>query len=79
MAELVGNGLSGIEVFYSEHNREQVENYLNLAKEFKLVATGGTDFHGDLNPAIKLGTGFGSLNVKDGILADMKARLTNHA
>ncbi len=59
------HGLGGIEVHYSEHTKLQTEQYLKLAKEFGLLVTGGSDFHGEMNPAVKLGYGFGSLNVSD--------------
>ncbi len=74
VAELRDFGLGGIEVFYSEHTREMTNQYLNLAKELDLVATGGSDFHGAMNPNIKLGSGFGSLNVPDDVVAQLRAR-----
>ncbi len=69
-----GQGLAGVEVFYSEHSPAQVERYGALARRHGLVATGGSDFHGALNPAIRLGVGFGSLKVPDGIVDELEAR-----
>ncbi len=43
---LVREGLKGIEVFYPEHTKSQRKFYLEIAKEFGLIATGGTDYHG---------------------------------
>jgi predicted metal-dependent phosphoesterase TrpH len=74
IAELRDFGLGGIEVFYSEHTPQITSQYLNLAKEFGLVATGGSDFHGAMNPDIKLGSGFGSLQVPDEVVAQLSAR-----
>ncbi len=74
VAELRDFGLGGIEVFYSEHTREMTNQYLNLAKEVGLVATGGSDFHGAMNPDVKLGSGFGSLHVPDDVVAQLRAR-----
>ena len=65
VAGLAAYGLSGIEVYYSEHNPAQVKEYLALAQTLNLVATGGSDFHGAANPLIELGSGFGSLRVPD--------------
>jgi 3',5'-nucleoside bisphosphate phosphatase len=48
-------GLEGIEVYYPEHSQGMVNFYLSLAKQLKLLVTGGTDFHGSLKPEIKLG------------------------
>jgi 3',5'-nucleoside bisphosphate phosphatase len=68
VAKLAGIGLDGIEVFYSEHSKGQEREYLSLVQEFNLIATGGSDFHGKLNPQIRLGVGFGSLQVQDEIM-----------
>lgn len=43
--ELKKLGLKGIECFSSHHSYSQVVHYLRLAKQHKLIATGGSDFH----------------------------------
>jgi len=43
---LVENGLQGIEAYHPEHDHSMVEKCLNLAKEYNLIPTGGSDFHG---------------------------------
>ena len=43
--ELIKLGVDGIEAHYSKHTREQEEIYLKLAKKYKLLVTGGSDFH----------------------------------
>jgi hypothetical protein len=43
--ELVASGLVGIEVFYPSHSTPQVARYRQLAGQFGLVMTGGSDFH----------------------------------
>lgn len=72
--ELADIGLRGIEVYYPEHSREQVQEYLALAGEFELVATGGSDFHGEINPGIELGKGFGSLQVPDMVVEELRRK-----
>ena len=72
--KLTGLGLQGIEVYYSEHNVEQVAQYRELAREFALVPTGGSDFHGTPNPQIRLGIGFGQLVVPDEVESQLRAR-----
>src|SRR5262249_52583806 len=42
---LVDNGLQGLEVYHSEHSPEETALYRDLAAEFQLVETGGSDFH----------------------------------
>ena len=72
--ELKEAGLQGIEVYYSEHSDRQRAEYLGLAAELDLVATGGSDFHGEINPAVKLGYGFGSLRVPDDVVDALRER-----
>jgi predicted metal-dependent phosphoesterase TrpH len=74
ISELVGWGLAGIEVFYPEHGSDRRQLYKGLAKEFDLVMTGGSDFHGAMNPAIQLGRGFGNVKVADSVLGDLRGR-----
>lgn len=50
-------GLRGIEVFHSEHTPEDAALYHSLASRFQLIETGGSDFHGDAKPNVRLGTG----------------------
>jgi predicted metal-dependent phosphoesterase TrpH len=50
-------GLSGIEVFHSEHTPLDTEEFARIARTFSLIPTGGTDFHGDNKPGIQLGSG----------------------
>jgi predicted metal-dependent phosphoesterase TrpH len=56
-------GLKGLEVFYPGHPRQAVTLYLALAEKFGLLVTGGSDFHGQLTPDIKIGKGTGDLHV----------------
>jgi hypothetical protein len=50
-------GLQAIEVYHSDHDPKDVRLYLDIAKRFDLLATGGSDYHGTAKPQIKLGTG----------------------
>ena len=59
----VKNGLMGMECRYSGYTEEQVQYLLALAKEYSLVPTGGSDFHGSVKPHIALGDGTGGLFV----------------
>ncbi len=74
VAGLADYGLQGIEVYYPEHTSVQVEEYLGLARRFDLVAAGGTDFHGDLNPGLNMGTGFGGFSVPDRVYEALEER-----
>lgn len=46
--ELQRQGLKGIECFSSHHNWDQTAHYETLADRYKLIITGGSDYHGDL-------------------------------
>lgn len=53
---LVEEGLSGLEVFSSYHTMKEEEHFLALAKEYNLIVTAGSDFHGGaVKPTVKLG------------------------
>ena len=56
-------GLRGVEVYYSEHNKYFTNFLLSQASRLGLLVTGGSDFHGANKPDIKLGRGFGNLQV----------------
>ena len=56
-------GLQGIEIYYPEHSTVQTAFYETLAERFGLLATGGTDFHGDATPGIQIGSGRGDFHV----------------
>ena len=56
--ELIALGLKGIEIIHSKGIEEDRNYYKELAKEFNLITTGGTDYHGpEVKPSIELGTG----------------------
>ncbi len=56
-------GLKGIESRYSLFSIEETQYLENLADEYSLLKSGGSDFHGLNKPDILLGTGKGNLNV----------------
>ena len=56
-------GLSAIETRYSLFDENTAKKADALAKRFGLLASGGSDFHGEAKPAISLGTGKGDLHV----------------
>jgi hypothetical protein len=61
--DLIDNGLQGLEVYHSEHSPEDTALFKELAAQFNLIETGGTDFHGDNKPSIHLGTGKASVQL----------------
>jgi len=61
--ELVSMGLKGLEVYYPGHTPEQTRRLLDLARLRELLVTGGSDFHGAIQPDIEMGIGRGGLFV----------------
>lgn len=43
---LLGAGIKGLEVWHVKHTPLMVNYYLNITKKNKLIATGGSDYHG---------------------------------
>lgn len=56
ISKLVDFGLMGLEVYYPEHTQSMINFYLNLARKFNLLVTGGSDCHGKAKPEIKIGS-----------------------
>ncbi len=56
-------GIQGVEVYYPEHRPEQIRLFAELAQHHNLLMTGGTDFHGAIQPEIEIGSGRGDLHV----------------
>lgn len=65
-------GLDGIEVFYPGFTADQSSMLQELAGEYDLAISGGSDFHGDNIPAVKLGCGYGGLYVPESVLDGLK-------
>jgi predicted metal-dependent phosphoesterase TrpH len=70
---LLEAGLEGIEVFHSEHTPADCAEFAGIARRYCLIQTGGSDFHGDNKPGIRLGSGIdGNLNLPYRFFEEMK-------
>ena len=58
-------GLDAMEVCYSQYTPLQEDMLKNLAREYELLSSGGSDYHGIHIPGIQPGTGKGDLSVPD--------------
>ncbi len=72
---LVQAGLGGVETYYSSHSQDDTRHYEDMAKRYDLVATGGSDFHGQNKPDIQLGFGFGKLRVPYEVLDRLREKI----
>ena len=57
VGELCEMGLKGIETYYSSNMGFDEDNVRSIALKYKLIMTGGTDFHGSNKPGLEIGTG----------------------
>lgn len=55
VGELVGHGLAGIEAYHVDHTPEQRARLVEIAAEYGLLVTGGTDYHSPDAPHPDLG------------------------
>ncbi len=69
----IGFGLEGIECRHSSHTPGQMMYLEQLAAEYGLVKTGGSDFHGSVKKNIQLGTGSGLVSVPESWLEPLKS------
>lgn len=58
-------GMDGMEVVYSKFTPEQTERAKQIASEFGLLYSGGSDYHGDNKPDIAMGVGRGNLQIPE--------------
>ena len=65
-------GLQGMETQYPKYTPEQTVLAQALAKEYHLLESGGSDFHGANKPDIQLGSGRGELRVGMELLKQIK-------
>ena len=76
MQELADDGMNAIEAYHSDHSPEDTELYLRLAKQYGLLVTGGSDFHGAVKPSVRLGVGAGNLRIPSDLVEQLRATQT---
>ncbi len=55
IALFITYGLKGIEVYHCAHKERHEKKYRKAAKKYKLIMTGGSDFHGENKDGVTLG------------------------
>ena len=75
LKELKIAGLDALEAYYPEYTPTRTATALQMASEYQLAVSGGSDFHGSIHPDIQLGRGRGSLQVPDEVLEPLKKAL----
>jgi predicted metal-dependent phosphoesterase TrpH len=74
---LIPMGLMGVEAYYPKHPPQFRDHVLELAEKYKIIVTGGTDFHGDLTPELQLGCGNGNLHIPAAVFETLMEKLEN--
>ena len=68
--ELIELGLAGLEAFYPSHSRFKTNHYVELARHYNILATGGSDCHG----ANKENVIMGEVRVPYQVVLDLKEK-----
>ena len=74
LPQAVENGLDAMEVYYPEFSEAETTLAGQIAAEFALLPSGGSDFHGANKPDIRLGTGRDNLKIPNSVLENLAAR-----
>jgi predicted metal-dependent phosphoesterase TrpH len=74
VSSLADAGLGALESVYGRYDQGTRDTLTALARQFDLVPTGGSDFHGSYKPDLAVGTGLGDLGVPDEIVGELHAR-----
>ena len=74
-AALLPHGLEAIECFHPEHTTPDTHACLEIAADYGLETTGGSDFHGSYKPDIQLATGKdGNIQITLPVLQNLRRR-----
>lgn len=73
----VETGLDGMEVLYPMFDEMQTACAKALCEEFSILPSGGSDFHGDNKPHIKIGVGEGNLAIPEKFVKSLEKRACN--
>lgn len=76
IAGIVDLGIDGVEVYYPEHNENQIKDYEKLAKDHGLLITGGSDFHG--TDSMESHSPLGAAGLSDDLLLNIKRNMLNN-
>lgn len=75
LQEAVLCGLDGMETIYSTYDKQTASLAKQVADEFHLLHSGGSDYHGFNKPHIQIGVGQGDLSVPHELMTALEKRL----
>lgn len=67
-------GLAAMETFYSKYDAKTTALACRIAKEYGLLESGGSDYHGNRKPDVLLGTGKGNLSIPFSVLEKLEGK-----
>lgn len=67
------HGTMAVEVYYSTYDENDIKTVRTLAKQTRLLESGGSDFHGNIKPDISLGTGKGKMQIPYTVYETLKS------
>lgn len=68
--EMVDAGLAALEAFHSEHDSSATEHYLALAERYRILVSGGSDYHGEKE---RRKNAFGTVGLPPGLFERLSA------
>lgn len=74
LQEAVSWGLDGMETLYSTYDEQTTLAAKQVADDFRLLPSGGSDYHGCNKPHIQIGVGQGNLSVPHGLMTALEKR-----
>lgn len=74
LEKAVKQGLDGMETMYPLFDEEKTRTAMETADRFGLLHSGGSDYHGENKPHIRLGTGKGELKVPSEVLLRLREK-----
>ena len=77
VAQLKEAGLMAIEAIYSTYNAGEERQIRSLADKYRLLISGGSDFHGSNKPGLDLAVGYGRLLVPGHVLDELQKSRQN--
>lgn len=77
LPELKKAGLVGIETVHSSYDEETLRLARELASEYVLLPSGGSDFHGTVKPGVLLGTGRGESFIPQDMYCTLREKWEN--
>ena len=74
LPQAVAAGRDGMEVLYPMFDEAQTACAQSLCQELSLLPSGGSDFHGDNKPHIRIGVGQGDLQVPEAFVKSLEKK-----